>query len=103
MKSCYVYLVYCNPKTPLIYGVYHNKKSALKYAKQLVDWRFNRAKENGYEYGYYHNYLNDSKKETDFDKREKIVFSACLKIKDNYELWSDDGCEVKVVRRPLLN
>ena len=55
-KTRFVYLVYCNVAHPLVYGVYSSKKSALAYAFSLVEWRFERARKQGYEYGYYHEY-----------------------------------------------
>mgnify|MGYP001310949579 CR=1 FL=1 len=100
-KTKYCYLVYANPEPPIVYGVYLNKKSALKYAHRLVEWRKERAAERNYEFGFYHWLEEDKRKETDFDKREKLIFSACLKIKDGAKDFSDDGCYVKVIRRML--
>lgn len=102
MKTRYCYLVYCNPKEPLVYAVYSNKKSALKYANQLIQWRFDNAKVNGFEYGYYHCVDEDvTAKESPFEKREKLIFSACLKIKDGRQIYTDDTCLVKVIRKQL--
>ena len=89
----------CNPVNPLVYGVYLNKRAAVKYAEHLVKYRFERAEQNKHEFGYYHFITEDKKiKETKFDCREKIIFSACLKIKDGLE-YSDDGCFIQVIRR----
>ena len=97
----YCYLVYCNSNNPLVYAVYSNKRHALNYAFKLINWRFENARNRNYESGYYH-YVAEEKKETDFDKREKLIFSVCLKIKDNLKQFSDDGCFIKVMRKPLL-
>lgn len=100
-KPKYVYLVYCNPDNPLVYEVYANKQRAVKYAHNLIEWRCNAALKEGINFGYYHYFKEDKKiKENDFDKREKLIFSACLKIDDKRE-FSDDGCYVKVIRRRL--
>ena len=100
MKNKYVYLVYCNPEHPLVYEVYSAKKDAVKYAKWLVQSREDRAKEMGHEFGFYHQFENDTHKENDFDKREKTIYSACLRINDD-KPFSDNACLIKVVRRPV--
>ena len=87
--------MYCNPE-PIVYSVLSNKKSALKYAKSLIKYRFDNAIEKKYEYGFYH-YLEEDKRKSKFDRREKLIFSTCLKIKDGLK-YSDDGCYIKVVR-----
>ncbi len=103
VKNKFVFLVYCNVE-PIIYAVYSNKKSAVQYAKQLINWRFDNAVQRKYEYGHYHYFEDNNKiKETEFCEREKVIFSTCLKIKDGNKDWSDDGCLIKVVRKPLLN
>lgn len=100
MKNRYCYLVYCNPKEPLVYAIYSNKKSALKYANYLIQWRFDDALRKGYEHGYYH-FITEDKRECELDKREKLIFSACLKIKDGRQIYTDDTCLVKVIRKQL--
>jgi hypothetical protein len=101
-KNRYCYLVYCNPENPLVYAVYTNKTKAVIYARNLIKWRFENANNKKYDFGYYHYVTEEKKKETDFDKREKLIFSVCLQIKDNLKQFSDDGCLIKVIRRPLL-
>ena len=76
------------------------KKSALKYADQLIKWRFDDAKRRGFEYGYYH-LVTEDKRECELEKREKLIFSACLKIKDNRQSYTDDACLVIVIRKQL--
>ena len=100
MKNRYCYLVYCNPKEPLVYAIYSNKKSALKYANQLIKWRFEDATRKNFEHGYYH-LVTEDKRECELEKREKLIFSACLKIKDNRQSYTDDACLVKVIRKQL--
>lgn len=101
-KTNYVYLVYCNPNEPIVYAIYQNKKSALKYANQLIKWREESTIARNGEFGFYHKFLcDDSRKESDYDKIDKTIFSASLKIKCN-SLYNEDGCIIKVVRRPLL-
>jgi len=99
MKSNYVYLVYCN-KNPIVYGVYKNKTKAFEYTQTLIEYRFYKASQHNFKYGYYHNFINDDIKETNYDKKQKIIFSACLMIKDGLlESISDDGCYIKIERR----
>ena len=102
-KERYVYLVYCNPQ-PIVYGCRSNLRSAIKYAKGLIDYRFKRAEEKGYEFGYYH-YMEENdivKRNRPFDSIEVTTFSACLKIKDGLEnIFSDDHCFVQVKRYPI--
>ncbi len=101
-KNKFVYLIYCNVE-PIVYGVYKHKKKALNYAKTLIDYRKTRAEEKNHEFGQYH-YLEEDKKikENEFDIKEKTILSTCLKIKDNYKDYSEDGCLIKVVRVQLL-
>ncbi len=102
MKVRYSYLVYCNPQNPLVYAVYSNCKSAINYAYSLIEYREKRAKQKNHEFGYYHIENNSKIKDNEFDKREKTIFSACLRIKDNVKKEiSEDGCLVKVVRYPI--
>jgi len=97
-KIKYCYVVFCNPE-PIIYGIYSNKKAARNYAQILIDYRQKRAKERNYEFDYYHYLEEDKRKENDFEvNKEKLIFSTCLKIKDNLKEFSEDGCWVKVVR-----
>jgi len=99
-KNRYVYLVYCNSQ-PIVYGCKSNLKSAIKYAKDLISYRFKKAQEKGYEYGYYH-YIEENdivKRNRPFETQDVIMFSACLKIKDQLEnIFSDDHCFVQVKR-----
>lgn len=101
MKNRYVYLVYCN-RNPIVYGVYGTKIKALAYAQSLIKYRENRAKERGYDFGFYHQVTEDNRKENEFDKREKLIFSACLKIEDGLTEYTDNGCIIKVIRYPVL-
>lgn len=113
----YVFLVYCN-SDPLLYAIYGKRQPALDYADCLIEWRFEEAKRRGFEYGFYHKiglweseHYRDEKsgkwkklKESEFDEREKMIFSACLIIKDNLKgdsQYSEDKCMVQVVRRPV--
>jgi uncharacterized protein YxeA len=99
MKRRYVYVVLCNV-SPIIYAIYSSKNKALDYAHYLIKYRENQAKNNGHDFGFYH-YLDESPgKENEFDKKEKTIFTACLKIKDNLTSYSQDGCTIKVVRYP---
>ena len=102
-KTRFVYLVYANPVHPLVYGVYTSKKAALRYATQLINYRFDRAFKNGWEHGFYHEHTEDKRSENDHDRREKYIYSACLKIKDGAtpDKFSDDGTLIQVVRRPI--
>lgn len=100
MKRRYVYIVFCNVN-PIIYGVYLNKQKALKYAQSLITYRRERARERGYPFDFYHYCLENKGKENEFDKKEKTIFSTCLKIKDNLE-FSEDRCIIKVIRYPAL-
>ncbi len=100
-KYNFVYLVYCNTE-PIVYGTYKHKKKALDYAKMLIDYRKIRAEEKNHEFGHYHYFEEDKKiKESEFDIKEKTILSTCLKIKDNWKDFSEDGCWVKVVRVQL--
>ena len=99
-KNKYVYLVYCNPLNPLVYGVYGNKQKAILYAHSLIEYRFKMAMNKNLEFGYYH-LVGEQKLNTPFDRHNKTIFSACLKIKDGLKDFSDDGCYVKVERRIL--
>ena len=67
-KNKYVYLVYCNPINPLVYGVYRNKKRAISYAWYLIEYRFQRAMNKNMEFGYYHLMENEEKLNMPFDK-----------------------------------
>ncbi len=106
-KDKFVYLVYCNTD-PIVYGVYSNKQSAVRYAIHLIRYRKKRAKERGHEFGYYHfhplmqpvqlKWANDSNSPYYHDL---TMFSACLKIKDGAKDYSDDGCNIKVQRKIL--
>ena len=106
-KDKFVYLVYCNVD-PIVYGVYSKKQDAVRYAISLIRYRKQRAKEKGHEFGYYHflplmqpsqiKWANDSDSPYYHDL---LVLSACLMIKDNAKTFSDDGCNVKVVRKVL--
>lgn len=115
-KLEFVYLVFCN-KEPLVYGVYKSKNKAINYAKDLIKWRFEGAKNRGFEAGYYH-YMDLARpeddlpkfgnfpprkkyKESEFDKRELTVFSACLNIAEDKGEFGDHGCLIKVERRPI--
>lgn len=100
----YIYLVLCNPQ-PVVYSVFSNKKSALNYANILIEYRKDLAIKRNYEFGFYHKIYEDKRKENYFDKYEKTIFSACLKIKDLKlpDNSSQDGTYVKVIRKPLLN
>ena len=104
-KNRYVYCVFCNT-APILYAIHSNKESAIEYAKFLINHRFSRAMERNYEFGYYH-YVEDNivkTKETKWDKLEKLILSACLKIKDNlHKGASEDGCFVKVERRRIIS
>lgn len=59
-KPKYCFVVFCNPE-PIIYGIYSNKKAALKYAQHLISYRRNRAAEKNQEFNYYH-YLEEDKR-----------------------------------------
>ena len=97
-KNNFVYLVYCNVN-PIVYGVYKNKKKALDYAISLIKYREDCANRNGHEFGHYHLIGEDKKrKESEFDKMEKLIFSTCLKIKDGFKDFSQDACWIKVIR-----
>lgn len=90
---------------PIVYAVYSNKNAAQKYADFLIKDRKTRAKERNWEFGSYHVLGEDKRKETDFEKfQEKIVFSTCLKVRNGLEEdFTEDGCWIKVVRRPIMN
>jgi hypothetical protein len=110
----FCYAVFCNPHPSLLYGIYKSKQEAVRYALNLIRWRRKGAAERGYEFGYYH--FNpfvyrtiEQEKKSEFYRdnlwRESCVFSACLKIKDNEDKkspFSDDGCNVRVLRYPLI-
>jgi len=103
-KTRYCYLVYCN-RNPIVYSVYNSKTAAIKYAEYLLKYRQEKNAENGYivELGHYFYNLN---KDTEFDKMEKDVFSTYIIVKDKNgkrldKEYSDDGCWIKVVRKPL--
>jgi hypothetical protein len=105
-KDKFVYLVYCNTD-PIVYGVYQSKQDAVRYAVMLVRHRRDRAKEKGHEFGYYHfmpllksyqiKWMNDPDRPY---YRDLLVFTTCLKIKDNSP-YTDDYCKVQVVRKIL--
>lgn len=99
IKTRYCYLVYCN-KEPIVYGVTLNKKLAIKYANELIDYRRQSAKTNGFDFSFYH-YTTESKIENKFDQREKTIFSCCICVNDK-GFFSDDGCKIMVIRRQLL-
>ena len=106
-KDKFAYLVYCNVD-PIVYSVYSNKQDAVRYAIDLIRYRKQRAKEKGHEFGYYHflplmqpsqiRWANDADSPCYHDL---LVLSACLMIKDGAKDYSDDGCNVKVVRKVL--
>lgn len=109
----YCYAVFCNPHPSLLYAVYENKWDAVRYAINLIRWRKDEAQKRGFEFGFY-NFLpfiskyrtikNLLKKENGMRDelwREHCVFAASLKIKDGREEYSDDGCQVRVLRYPL--
>lgn len=103
-KTRYCYLVYCN-KDPIVYSVYSTKSGALKYAEYLLKYRQEKNAEKGYIVELGHYFINYNK-DTKFDKMEKDIFSTYIIVKDkngqrlNKE-YSDDGCWIKVVRKPL--
>lgn len=107
-KEKYVYGVFCNPEEKkLLYAVYDHKQSAVKYACDLIRYRKNRAKQFGYDFGYYHfnpllsrSMLINSKNKDSFDHREFTVFSACIKT-DDPSPYGDNKCMVQVVRYNL--
>ncbi len=97
----YVYLVYANPE-PIIYAVYTKKKNAVEYALGLVKWRRDKANEKEYEFSTYHVISEDRRyPDSENDKREKLIYYTCLKIKDGLKFMSDDNCIIKVVRRMI--
>lgn len=103
-KTRYCYLVYCN-KDPIVYSVYSSAQEALKYAEYLIEYRKEFNAKFGLIVDFYHKYYN-FEKDTIFDQCEKTIFSACLSIKDkngntDKNSYSDDGCWVKVVRKPI--
>ena len=103
-KTRYCYLVYCN-KDPIVYSVYSSAQEAIKYAEYLIKYRQEFNAQKGLIVNFYHKYYNLGK-DSYGDDMEKIIFSACLSIKDKngnrYEKsYGDDGCWVKVVRKPI--
>lgn len=103
-KTRYCYLVYCN-QNPIVYSVYNSKTAAIKYAEYLLKYRQEKNAEKGYIVELGHYFINYNK-DTKFDKMEKDIFTTYIIVKDkngqrlNKE-WSDDGCWIKVVRKPL--
>ncbi len=100
--SKYCYLVYCNVQ-PIVYAVCSAKKSAIKYADSLVDYRRKRALEQGFKFGFYHEICESIHKESEFDKIEKLIYSKCLMIKDKQDnpIEYENGCFIKVERRRI--
>ena len=104
-KTRYCYLVYCN-KDPIVYSVYSSKSGALKYAEYLIKYRQEFNTQKGFIVDFYHYYNLSETKDTKFDKMEKTIFTTCLSVadkngqRDNSE-FGDDGCWIKVVRKPL--
>lgn len=97
----YCFLVYCNCD-PIVYGVYSNKKSAMKYVNFLIDYRCNRAKYNNWEFGHYFLEMESKRKENDYEKyQEKVVFYTSLKIKDNNKEYTEDRTIIKIIRKPI--
>jgi hypothetical protein len=100
-RQKYVFLVYCNAEPhKLVYAVFISKKSALKYAQSLIKYREDRAKERGWNFGYYH-YETEMKKETEFDRREKMILSCCLRIEDGATTMSENATYIQVIRRNI--
>ncbi len=103
-KIRYCYLVYCN-KEPIVYSVYSSAKEALYYAEYLIKYRKEFNAQKGLIVDFYHKYYNLGK-DSYGDDMEKTIFSACLSIKDkngnrDEKSYSDDGCWIKVVRKPI--
>ena len=100
-RQKYVFLVYCNAEPhKLVYAVFISKKSALKYAQSLIKYREDKAKERGWNFGYYH-YETEHKGKTMIDEREKMILSACLRIEDNLTAYSENATYVQVIRRNI--
>jgi hypothetical protein len=108
-KDEFVYLVYCNPKNPLVYGIYKSKHDAVRYACDLIRYRKERAKSKGQPFGYYHfqplpqqAQLNWMKDPAGPCYHDVTLFTACISLPDEKdETWGDDACRVQVVRRIL--
>jgi hypothetical protein len=102
-KTRYCYIVLCN-REPIVYSVYLSKTAAVEYAKYLFEYRKQKAQEQGFEFGFYHydDFSKNRKKENDFDKREKTIFSTCLKIGGDKTDFGFNRCWIKVMRKPLL-
>jgi len=108
-KDEFVYLVYCNSKEPLVYGVYKSKHDAVRYACDLIRYRKERARSKGQQFGYYHfhplqqqNELTRMKNPDSPDYRDMTIFTCCISLPDQKnETWGDDACHVRVVRRIL--
>lgn len=108
LKTNWVYLVYCNPNKPLVYGIYENKKKAVKYALSLIEYRRELARKNNWIFDFYHcedlSFEKEKKISIDHpDWREKTIFTACLNVKDKdgKSPIFDDTCYVQVIRRPI--
>ena len=106
-KNEYVWCVYCNTD-PILYAIYKNKQKAVRYAISLIRYRRERAEYLNHEFGYYHFHplpqpstLAAMERDNMFESRDATIFSACLKVKDNFESFTDDGCMIKVQRRLL--
>lgn len=103
-KIRHCYLVYCN-KDPIVYSVYSSSQEALKYAEYLIEYRKEFNAKFGLIVDFYHKLYNLGK-DSYGDDIEKTIFSACLSIKDkngniDKKSYSDDGCWIKVIRKPL--
>lgn len=106
-KDQFVYMVYCNPE-PIVYSLYKKKQDAVRHAIDLIRYRKDRAKQNGHEFGYYHFEPLPQPSTLKWMKNvdcpyyyDLTLFTACLKIKDGHETYSDDACHVRVCRRVL--
>ena len=95
-KVQYVYLVYCNVEK-LVYGVYFSKKSALKYAQSLIEYRKTNTQKDGLDFSFYHYEKENKRRETDLERREKVIFTCCIRSIDKYL----DGCYIQVIRREI--
>lgn len=107
-KTKFVYLVYCNPDKPLVYGIYESKKKAVEYAYYLIKYRKELAIKHNWSFNFYHyeDYSKEKQKKISIDHpewREKTIFSTCLNIKDKDGKPAPycDGCYIQVVRRPI--
>ena len=111
----FVYLVYCNVE-PIIYAVYSNIDKAIKYAKSLVEFRKAQAISKNYQFTFSH-YYDRAEEEKEMISRgekipfdneleiysDKLIFSTYLSIKGDKSQFSEDGCNIKVVRRRIVD